>query len=78
MLPAPILITNSSSKRFFLRNLNNSISLFTLMTWTFDFFVIRLDMATPLRDPSLTKEERWVKNPLNGNFRYNLAIGYPF
>ena len=33
-------------------------------------------MATPLRDPAL--EERWIKDPLNGNFRYNLAIGYPF
>jgi len=44
--------------------------------YDFDFFVIRLDIATKLRDPSLTN--KWVNNPLNGNFRYNLAIGYPF
>ena len=46
--------------------------------YDFDFFVIRIDMATPLRDPILTPNERWIKNPLSGNFRYNLAIGYPF
>ena len=43
-----------------------------------DFFVIRMDIATILKDPAQTQGERWVKNPLNGNFRYNLAIGYPF
>ena len=43
-----------------------------------DFFVIRMDIATILKDPSQPKGERWVKNPLNGKFRYNLAIGYPF
>ena len=44
--------------------------------YDFDFFVIRLDIATPVRDPST--ENRWIKNPLNEKFRYNLAIGYPF
>jgi len=44
--------------------------------YDFDFFVIRLDVATPIRDPS--KENRWIKNPLKEKFRYNLAIGYPF
>ncbi len=46
--------------------------------YDFDFFVIRLDLARPLRDPSKPKGERWVENTLNGKFRYNLAIGYPF
>ena len=46
--------------------------------YDFDFFVIRLDMARPLRDPSKPKGERWIKNTLSGKFRYNLAIGYPF
>ena len=63
--------------------LNNFISELALgigfgLRYDFDFFVIRLDMATPLRNPRFTEEKRWVKNPLNGNFRYNLAIGYPF
>ena len=46
--------------------------------YDFDFFVIRLDVATPVRDPILMMNDRWIENPLNGNFRYNLAIGYPF
>lgn len=47
--------------------------------YDFDFFVIRLDMAKPLRDPTYPENDRWVKNTLNnGKFRYNLAIGYPF
>ena len=43
-----------------------------------DFFVIRMDIATILKNPAQPRGERWVKNPFNGNFRYNLAIGYPF
>ena len=44
----------------------------------FDYFIIRLDIAGILRDPSQPTGKQWVKNPLNGKFRYNLAIGYPF
>ncbi|WP_339610060.1 BamA/TamA family outer membrane protein, partial [uncultured Planktosalinus sp.] len=39
-------------------------------------FVIRFDLAAPLRTPSLPKEERWsfdVEKPI-----LNFAIGYPF
>ena len=46
--------------------------------YDFDFFIIRLDMARPLRDPSYPKGDRWIENTLNKKFRYNLAIGYPF
>ena len=53
-----------------------AIGIGTGIRYDFDFFVVRLDIATKLRDPSITN--KWVNNPLNGNFRYNLAIGYPF
>ena len=53
-----------------------AIGIGTGFRYDFDFFVIRMDIATPLRDPS--REKRWIEDPLNGNFRYNLAIGYPF
>ena len=46
--------------------------------YDFDFFVLRLDIASKLKDPSKIKGERWVENPLNEKFQYNLAIGYPF
>lgn len=44
--------------------------------------VVRLDLATPLRDPSLAKGDRWVfddfKPKLFDNVIFNIAIGYPF
>ena len=50
-----------------------------------DFFVIRLDIATPLRKPWLEEGNRWVQtfNPGKKDWRrenivYNIAIGYPF
>ncbi|MBF26006.1 MAG: hypothetical protein CMP49_05800 [Flavobacteriales bacterium] len=46
--------------------------------YDFDFFVIRLDLASIIRDPSQNKGERWVNNIFNRKYRYNLAIGYPF
>lgn len=50
------------------------------------FFVLRFDLATPLRKPWLTESNRWVIteiNPLNSawrkeNIMLNIAIGYPF
>ncbi len=50
------------------------------------FFVLRFDLAIPLRKPWLAENERWVIkeiNPLNSawrteNLMLNIAIGYPF
>lgn len=49
-------------------------------------FVIRLDVAFPIRKPWLTSGNRWVLNQIQfgqpewrrDNVIYNLAIGYPF
>lgn len=50
------------------------------------FFVLRFDLATPLRKPYLPKNERWVVDKINfsdaswrgENLILNVAIGYPF
>lgn len=50
------------------------------------FFIVRFDLAFPLRKPWLEEDSRWVideisfGNPTwrNENFRLNVAIGYPF
>ncbi len=50
------------------------------------FFILRFDLATPLRKPWLEKNHRWVTNQINfGNSTWrrenlilNIAIGYPF
>jgi len=50
------------------------------------FFILRFDLATPLRKPWLEKNHRWVTNQINfGNSSWrrenlilNIAIGYPF
>ena len=52
----------------------------------FSFFVLRFDIAFPLRKPWLPDGEQWVINeirPLSGRWRsdnliFNIAIGYPF
>jgi outer membrane protein insertion porin family len=51
-----------------------------------NFFVLRLDVAFPLRKPWYEKGNRWVIDEINfssptwrgDNIIYNLAIGYPF
>jgi len=50
------------------------------------FFILRFDLATPLRKPWLEENHRWVANQINfGNSSWrkenlilNVAIGYPF
>ncbi|MCL2412877.1 MAG: outer membrane protein assembly factor, partial [Bacteroidales bacterium] len=43
------------------------------------FFVIRLDMAIPLRDPARPSGEKWViQTPRMRDFVFNFGIGYPF
>ena len=52
----------------------------------FNFFVLRLDVAFPIRRPDLPKGDRWVFDQIDfgssswrgENLIYNLAIGYPF
>jgi outer membrane protein assembly factor BamA len=42
------------------------------------FFMLRLDLAFPVRKPYLEENDGWVSNPLREKPTLNLAIGYPF
>lgn len=50
------------------------------------FFILRFDLATPLRKPWLEENQRWVADQINfgnpswrsDNLILNVAIGYPF
>lgn len=50
------------------------------------FFILRFDLATPLRTPWIEQEKKWVINKINTgssawrkeNLILNVAIGYPF
>jgi outer membrane protein assembly factor BamA len=52
----------------------------------FDFFLIRMDIAFPLRAPTQNSDFAWQFSEINpldknwrvDNLRYNLGIGYPF
>jgi outer membrane protein insertion porin family len=52
----------------------------------FSFFVLRLDVAFPIRKPFLPENERWVIRDIDfrrsewrkENLIFNIAIGYPF
>jgi outer membrane protein insertion porin family len=54
--------------------------------YDFGFFVLRLDVAFPIRKPFLPAGERWVFNQIDfgsrtwrrNNLIFNVAIGYPF
>ena len=51
-----------------------------------NFFVLRFDVAFPIRKPFLPEAERWVFDEIDfsskswrrDNLIYNIAIGYPF
>jgi len=45
----------------------------------FDFFIVRLDAAIPLRDPGFPENERWRFSNLDPKrINLNFGIGYPF
>jgi len=45
----------------------------------FNFFIFRLDVALPFRDPTKPSGQRWVIQNLKGDqVRVNIGIGYPF
>lgn len=45
----------------------------------FNFFIFRLDVAMPFRDPTKPEGERWVISNLEfKDVRWNIGIGYPF
>jgi outer membrane protein assembly factor BamA len=45
----------------------------------FNFFILRVDMAAPIRDPARPEDDRWVFDKLQFNdFLINFGIGYPF
>lgn len=56
------------------------------LRFDFSFFVFRLDLATPLHNPSEAEGQRWVINEIHlgqkdwrkQNLILNIAVGYPF
>jgi outer membrane protein insertion porin family len=52
----------------------------------FNFFVLRFDLAFPIRKPWLPEDQRWVFDQIDfgssswrsENLVLNIAIGYPF
>jgi len=58
----------------------------TGLRFDFNFFVLRFDLAFPLRKPFLPENERWVMDEIDfgsrswrsDNLILNIAIGYPF
>jgi hypothetical protein len=45
----------------------------------FNFFILRMDAAIPLRDPALPEKQRWTINYWQfKDVLLNFGIGYPF
>ncbi len=45
----------------------------------FDFFILRIDAAVPLKDPALPTKGQWISQwPGFRDYNLNLGIGYPF
>ena len=53
------------------------------LRWDFNYFILRLDMATKAINPAKPKNEKWVLNQTSFNsldnpIEFNIGIGYPF
>jgi outer membrane protein assembly factor BamA len=56
------------------------------LRYDFNFFLLRFDLAFPIRKPYLPELERWVFNEIDfgsrewrrENLIFNIAFGYPF
>jgi outer membrane protein insertion porin family len=79
---------SNSAPPFTFRNLYDEIAIGAGLGLRIDvsFFVLRFDVATPLRKPWLDEGERWVADEISfgspswrsENLILNVAIGYPF
>jgi outer membrane protein assembly factor BamA len=73
---------------FLISNIMNEMAVGTGFGLRIDvsFFILRFDLAMPLRKPWLAENNRWVTNQINfmspgwrkDNLILNIAIGYPF
>jgi len=53
------------------------------LRWDFNYFILRLDMATKVINPAKPKNEKWVFNQISlsstdNPIEFNIGIGYPF
>jgi outer membrane protein assembly factor BamA len=49
------------------------------LRFNFDFFIIRVDAAHPIREPGFIESDRWSFKRIGFNrLNFNLGIGYPF
>jgi outer membrane protein assembly factor BamA len=80
----PALMTNAFSFQEFYKEI--AVGAGVGLRFDVSFFVLRADVATPLRKPWLPQHQRWVINKLDlsdpswrsDNLILNIAIGYPF